>query len=111
MDNQNPYQSPGSRSTPLIPSTNPPSRWRAALIGFAVGATLPVGFAVYLLYQESTYQASLPKGEEMAACGTTKLVAIFLMVVGGPLCGAVGAAFSVVAQAITRLTRGPATQS
>jgi len=69
-----------------------------ALIGFALGAALPVGYGIHLKYQFRDYVASLP--EDVGICGMPVLGYLALMFVGGPFCGLIGAASGLVAAAI-----------
>ena len=98
MRDANPYRAPSDprRNTPV--RRKPRSKWRWALTGFALGASLPVGFGIYGMQQHYAYVASL--GPNEAACGTAALGFLTLIVVVGPFCGMIGAASGWIASGI-----------
>ena len=71
-------------------------RW--ALIGFLLGAALPVGYGIYSVHQFRLYVASLPPNT--IACGNAVLGAFVLILVVGPFFGMIGAAFGWLAAAM-----------
>jgi hypothetical protein len=86
MPEPNPYQT----SLVLDGSTVEPNRKRHGWwLGFAVGAIPPaiLGFYSYTSFQ--IYVASLPPG--MGVCGNAAMESMFLVFVGGPICGLIGA--------------------
>ncbi|MGB7325689.1 MAG: hypothetical protein WBD31_12515 [Rubripirellula sp.] len=71
---------------PPIPHQRPV--WLGTLLGFAIGAAIPVGMGVYSIAQSSAYEATLPPGS--ATCGMPMLGAMFMIFFGGPCGGLVG---------------------
>ncbi|TWU48476.1 hypothetical protein [Rubripirellula reticaptiva] len=65
------------------------SAWNGVLLGFAIGAAIPVGMGVYSIAQFSAYQATLPSGS--ATCGMPMLGAMMIIFFGGPFGGLIGA--------------------
>ncbi len=59
------------------------------MIGFALGAALPVAFGTYGMQQQYAYVASLAPGE--AACGMGAFGSLAMILVIGPFCGMIGA--------------------
>lgn len=70
-----------------------PSMAVSALIGFAVGAGLPVAYGMYVLIEFHRYVDSLPPGD--GVCGMPALLGYMLIFIGSPalgvLCGATAA--------------------
>ena len=98
MRDANPYQPPAYHARSTAANAKPQSKKRWAMIGFALGAILPVGFGAYGIHQHSIYLASLAPGE--AACGMGALGSLAMIFVIGPFCGMIGAASSWAAAAI-----------
>ncbi len=59
-----------------------------------------MGFGLARLHHESTYYVSLLPGT--AACGMGTLGGIVMIIVGGPVCGLIGAVFGSIAHRILR---------
>ena len=98
MHASDPYQLPNdSQSTPAIVRR---SRNHWALVGFLVFGIVPAGFGFARLHHESVYYVSLIPGT--AACGMGWLGGIVMIVVGGPICGLVGAFFGFTAHRFFR---------
>lgn len=76
----------------------PRSRWRWAVIGFALGAAVPVAFGMYGIHQHNIYVASL--GPNEGACGMGALGALAMIFVIGPFCGMFGAGSGWIASGI-----------
>lgn len=85
---------------PTASPEKPRSRWRSAAIGFAVGASLPVGFGMFGMYHESVYLASLPHDENTGACGMGMLTMFMMIFIVGPFCGTIGALFGMAVSSI-----------
>lgn len=81
-----------SAHEPIKPHAKPRSRTRGVLVGFAIGAAPPVAFGAFALAYDFACQASLPKLPNTAGCGTGMFVELMIIVFGGPICGAIGAA-------------------
>jgi hypothetical protein len=82
MPGSNPYQSPLVWDV----STAEPNRKRNGWwIGFAVGAIPPVILGSYGYIGFQIYVASLRPG--MGVCGNAAMESMFLVFVGGPICG------------------------
>ena len=98
MRDCNPYQTPDDsvQHAPVIVKPRSKARW--ALIGFALGAALPVAYGVYGMQQHYAYIVSLAPGE--AACGMGAIGPLAMMFVIGPFCGMIGAASGWAAAAI-----------
>ena len=55
---------------------------KAVRIGAAIGASIPVGFGIWLMVWNAAYQAALPKGPHLASCGMPALGAMAMIVFG-----------------------------
>ncbi len=88
MCNAGPYESPDERGPNSSDKVDSPSKARAALTGFVIGAVLPVGYGVYGKLQHYAYVASL--GPDQGACGMGAVSALGMIFVVGPFCGAIG---------------------
>jgi hypothetical protein len=98
MQDSNPYQTPGDKPKNALVNVKPRSRMRWALIGFAIGAALPIGYGMYGMHQFNVYAASLPR--DAIVCGNSVLGSLALIFVIGPFCGMIGAASGWTAAAI-----------
>ena len=98
MQDSNPYQSPHSPSRIGSVTGQQGSRWRWALVGFAIAAAVPVAFGMYGMHQHNLYVASL--GPNEAACGMGALGSLAIIFVIGPFCGMIGAGAGWVASGI-----------
>lgn len=92
------YQSPGDPSLTTVTTDRPRSRWRLAMIGFAVGAAAPVAIGMYGIHQHNIYIASLGPNEDV--CGTGALGAMVMIFVIGPFLGMIGACSGWIASQI-----------
>lgn len=90
MRDLNPYQPPKNKSRCGLANAKPVSKGRWALIGFFLGAALPVVFGVYGAYQFHRYVATLPP--DTPVCGNPVLGAYAMILVVGPVFGSIGAA-------------------
>lgn len=91
MIDMNPYRSFHTQDQTEAIAHAPPSTLRWVLIGFMIGASIPVAWGAYMLYRASLYAASLPPGT--AQCGMGSLAAMIVMIVligSAPICGLVG---------------------
>ncbi len=70
------------------------SQVRRAIIGFVIGAAVPVSLGVNMYVHEIAYRSSLPRAPNSAFCGMGMLAAFVLVFTVGPVCSAVGAAIS-----------------
>ena len=68
------------------------------MIGFALGAAIPVAFGSYGMYQHELYLASL--GPNETACGTGSLGSFIMIFMIGPFCGMIGAGAGWIASDI-----------
>lgn len=68
------------------------------MIGFALGAAVPVAFGMYGIHQHNIYVASL--GPNEGACGMGALGAMAMIFVIGPFCGMIGAGSGWIASGI-----------
>ncbi len=59
-------------------------------IGFGLFASPPAAFGIVGMQQHYAYIATLAPNE--GACGTGAIIALAMMLVVGPICGAIGAA-------------------
>ena len=100
MPNPNPYESSATIADKPMPNA-PRSGKRWALVGFFLGAAIPVAFCIYSMQAEAAYRASLPESEKIM-CGMGSLAALMVMVIGAPLFGAIGA---MVGYALSRPPR------
>ena len=98
MKDPNPYQSQESQPRSTGPADWRRTRWRWALIGFALGAAVPVAVGIHGMHQHSLSIASL--GPNEAACGAGALAALAMMLVVGPFCGMIGAGAGWIASGI-----------
>ena len=104
-----PYRTTNSNALADRGGAKSRSRPRAALLGFAIGAVLPVGYGMYAMYHESVYYASLPQGDDFARCGMGSLAAFMMIFFVGPICGAIGPAAGFAASAIDWSSSRPST--
>jgi hypothetical protein len=77
----------------------------STLIGFLTGAMVPVACGNYAIASSIAYLNANPG---TFACGTSMMGAQFLIVIGGPICGAVGMVVAATIAAICR-AMSPAT--
>ena len=98
MQESNPYESPTDASKAAMPNQSPRSRARWTIIGFALGAAVPVAFGTYGMHQHNIYLASL--GQNEAACGTGAIGAMAMIFIVGPVCGMIGAGSGWIAAGI-----------
>lgn len=63
-----------------------PGQW--ALMGSVMAAALPIAFGLLALRSELAYAVPRPPG--VAKCGMGALAAFMMIVIGGPLFGAIG---------------------
>ena len=90
MPDSNAYESPiAPKPNGKLYAQRSGRKW--ALIGFLVGALIPILWGVHLLRAEAILNASIPEVERIA-CGNGSLGIMFLMVVAAPLLGTIGAA-------------------
>lgn len=70
------------------------------LIGFWIGASLPVLYGYWWIAQETAYRNSLPTGPDFGDCGMGSLGATLMYFFVGPIlspvCGALGAGVSAL---------------
>ena len=71
-------------------------RW--AMIGFVLGAVVPVAYGSYGMYQSHIYFASL--GPNETACGMSALGSFVMLFMIGPFCGMIGAGSGWIASQI-----------
>lgn len=98
MTSSNPYESSTLQSPDAVSMHVPRSVSRWVLIGCLLAAAGPVALGAYGLHRESVYAASLPPGTPM--CGNGMLMALAVMIVGGPLFGLVGGFFGWLASKV-----------
>lgn len=98
MRDSNPNQAPDDSVQHAPEIAKPRSKARWALIGFALGAALPVAYGAYGMQQHYAYIASWAPGE--AACGMGALGSLAMIFVTGPFGGMIGAAAGWAAAAI-----------
>ena len=80
MHDSGPYQTPNDSSKPFDAKLKPRSRMRWAMIGFALGAAIPVAFGFYSFHQQSIYYASLAPNEGACGMGTLGVLAMILVI-------------------------------
>lgn len=100
MNDSNPYQSPDNASRIATVPKKPRSRWKWAMVGFALGAAAPVALGVLGMHQHDMYVASL--GPNESACGMIAFGAIVMIFVLGPISGLIGAGLGLIASGIDR---------
>jgi hypothetical protein len=98
MPDSNPNQSPDDKPQSVYANAKPRSKMRWSLIGFAIGAALPISYGMYGMHQFNVYVASLPP--DTGVCGNSVLGSLALIFVIGPFCGMIGAASGWTAAAI-----------
>lgn len=104
MQEINPYQASDASNTES--AADGKRSW--ATIGFLLGAAAPVGLGIYRYLQFSAYVDSLPPDAYVSH--TPAAVALFLIVIGGPVGGFCGAAVCSVAAAMVNWLSPSSTQ-
>ena len=98
MQDDNPYSSPVGETNRPSANQKHNSRKQWALIGFALGAIVPIGYGVYGMQRHYAYVSSL--GPNEAACGMGALGPMAMIFVVGPFCGIIGALSGWIASGI-----------
>ena len=84
---------------PQAAPTRSARRW--VLVGFLLGAAIPLGLGTFSIYSDTIYCASLP-ADKRIMCGMGSLAATMIMMFGAPTLGGIGA---VVGLGLSKLPR------
>ena len=96
MQNANPYRSPNNETIKQSARMRARKRW--ILIGFALGASVPMAFGMYGIQQHYIYISTL--GPNEAACGMGALGALAMIFVVGPFLDTIGAVSGWIASEV-----------
>jgi len=76
---------------------------RNAIVGFVIGAAIPVTFGVYVIHDFYAAIAAEPPG--VAACGMPFLFGFAVILFGGPLGGVLGSAIALAGSLVATKNR------
>lgn len=86
---ENPYNSPGANADDALRENPPQSHGKRMLIGFLIGAALPLAAAVFTMFQSRIHVESNPLGGFVS--GAVPFSVLLLIFIASPLLGIVGA--------------------